>query len=254
MTSFASASCCRRRATSSRMALQVLSTRHGFILFGKSHWLNLLDFGGGGGGILDVRLRRGIRRQATRIGTSRVDRDRSCEKRRSWSGSLRCRCRKPCRRSTVQPDTVTGTPSGLVQVQVTLPASRLGRTRVRRATSSSADSSAVLSPYSSRCKSRVILLHLRVGDVRGDRVVAARHALGVDRCACCLSRSPFRHCRSRRRSACASGLKLLAVDGGRDRLALHHFRVIHRASRCRRNCRRSTEARTHTPVRKRAPW
>src|SRR5215470_10144340 len=50
MTSFASASCCRRRATSSRIALQVLSTRHGFFVFGKSHWLSLLAFGGGGGG------------------------------------------------------------------------------------------------------------------------------------------------------------------------------------------------------------
>ena len=32
------------------MALQVLSTRQGFILFGKSHWLSLEAFGGGGGG------------------------------------------------------------------------------------------------------------------------------------------------------------------------------------------------------------
>src|SRR6202043_2265628 len=53
-TTFASASCCRRRATSSRMALQVLSTRHGFFGFGKSHWLSLLAFGGGGGGFSTV--------------------------------------------------------------------------------------------------------------------------------------------------------------------------------------------------------
>src|SRR6516225_9651766 len=50
MTSLASASCCRRCATSSRTALQVLSTRHGFTLFGKSQELNLLASGGGGGG------------------------------------------------------------------------------------------------------------------------------------------------------------------------------------------------------------
>src|SRR6202007_2119279 len=54
ITSFASASCCRRSATSSRIALQVLSTRHGFFSFGKSHWLSLLAFGGGGGGFSTV--------------------------------------------------------------------------------------------------------------------------------------------------------------------------------------------------------
>jgi hypothetical protein len=36
------------------MALQVLSTRHGFFSFGKSHWLSLLAFGGGGGGFSTV--------------------------------------------------------------------------------------------------------------------------------------------------------------------------------------------------------
>jgi len=54
ITSFASASCCIRRATSSRIALQVLSTRHGFFSFGKSHWLSLLVLGGGGGGFSTV--------------------------------------------------------------------------------------------------------------------------------------------------------------------------------------------------------
>src|SRR5437879_2511834 len=54
ITSFASASCCIRRATSSRIALQVLSTRQGFFSFGKSHWLSLLALGGGGGGFSTV--------------------------------------------------------------------------------------------------------------------------------------------------------------------------------------------------------
>src|SRR5712692_8206996 len=54
MTSLASGSCCSRWATSSRMALHVLSTRHGFTLLGKSHSLSLLASGGGGGGTSTV--------------------------------------------------------------------------------------------------------------------------------------------------------------------------------------------------------
>src|SRR5271170_7111591 len=50
MTSRLSAFCCRFLATSSRIALQVLSTRHGFFSLGKSHWLSLLACGAGGGG------------------------------------------------------------------------------------------------------------------------------------------------------------------------------------------------------------
>src|SRR5678815_3354239 len=50
ITSLVSASCCKRRATSSKTALQVLSTLHGFFGFGNSHSLSLLDCGGGGGG------------------------------------------------------------------------------------------------------------------------------------------------------------------------------------------------------------
>src|SRR5512133_175353 len=50
MTTFESASCCRRWATSSSTALQVLSTRHGLTGLGNSHSLNLLAVGGGGGG------------------------------------------------------------------------------------------------------------------------------------------------------------------------------------------------------------
>jgi hypothetical protein len=50
MTSLLSAFCCRFLATSSRMALQVLSTRQGFFSLGKSHWLSLLASGAGGGG------------------------------------------------------------------------------------------------------------------------------------------------------------------------------------------------------------
>ena len=54
ITSLASGSCCSREATSSRTALQVLSTRQGFTLLGNSHSLNLLASGGGGGGTSTV--------------------------------------------------------------------------------------------------------------------------------------------------------------------------------------------------------
>src|SRR5258705_3297920 len=54
ITSLASGSRCKRRATSSSTALQVLSTRHGFTLLGNSHSLNLLACGGGGGGFSTV--------------------------------------------------------------------------------------------------------------------------------------------------------------------------------------------------------
>ena len=49
-TSLASGSCCSLAATSSSIALQVLSTRHGFLTLGYSHSLSLLACGGGGGG------------------------------------------------------------------------------------------------------------------------------------------------------------------------------------------------------------
>src|SRR6202795_2305671 len=54
MTSLLSGFCCRFLATSSKMALQVLSTRQGFFSLGKSHWLSLDAFGGGGGGFSTV--------------------------------------------------------------------------------------------------------------------------------------------------------------------------------------------------------
>jgi hypothetical protein len=54
MTSLLSAFCCRFLATSSRAALQVLSTRHGFIGFGKSHPLSLLACGAAGGGFSTI--------------------------------------------------------------------------------------------------------------------------------------------------------------------------------------------------------
>src|SRR5580693_9216247 len=54
ITSLLSAFCCRFLATSSRIALQVLSTRQGFFSLGKSHWLSLAAFGGGGGGFSNV--------------------------------------------------------------------------------------------------------------------------------------------------------------------------------------------------------
>src|SRR5438128_682226 len=50
ITSLESGSCCKRWATSSSTALQVLSTRHGFFSLGKSQELSLLACGGGGGG------------------------------------------------------------------------------------------------------------------------------------------------------------------------------------------------------------
>src|SRR5207342_2832202 len=49
--------CCRFLATSSRMALHSLSTRHGFLIlsmFSKPHSLSLLACGGGGGGFSTV--------------------------------------------------------------------------------------------------------------------------------------------------------------------------------------------------------
>src|SRR5580693_8988730 len=57
ITSLLSAFCCRFLATSSRIALHSLSTRHGFPIFAifeKSHSLNLLACGGGGGGTSTV--------------------------------------------------------------------------------------------------------------------------------------------------------------------------------------------------------
>src|SRR6202008_1472515 len=53
-TSLASGSCCSLPATSSSIALQVLSTRHGFTLFGYSHSFSLVACGGGGGGFSTV--------------------------------------------------------------------------------------------------------------------------------------------------------------------------------------------------------
>src|SRR5262249_732122 len=50
ITSLESGSRCIRSATSSRMAFAVLSTRHGFTLFGNSIWLILVAWAGGGGG------------------------------------------------------------------------------------------------------------------------------------------------------------------------------------------------------------
>ena len=110
------------RATSSRMALQVLSTRHGFTLLGKSHSLSLLASGGGGGGfstvtgleLLAVRPRESVQVALTVIvpdgcsggvesGGTAVAGDGAT------AGS-------PTTRS------VTGTLSGLVQVQVSVEA------------------------------------------------------------------------------------------------------------------------------------
>src|ERR1035438_1584077 len=53
-TSLASGSCCNLSATSSSSALQVLSTRHGFLRFGYWHSFTLTACGGAGGGFSTV--------------------------------------------------------------------------------------------------------------------------------------------------------------------------------------------------------
>ena len=95
---------------SSRIALQVLSTRHGFFAFGKSHWLSLLAFGGGGGGFT-VTWDEAFGRQAPRIGASRAYGDGPAEL--PLCSTCRFRHRPTtCPPLAVQPGTVTGTPSG----------------------------------------------------------------------------------------------------------------------------------------------
>src|SRR5258708_13052520 len=54
MISLLSGFCCRFFATSSKTALQVLSTLQGFFSLGKSHWLSLEAWGGGGGGFSTI--------------------------------------------------------------------------------------------------------------------------------------------------------------------------------------------------------
>ena len=117
ITSLASGSCCKRWATSSSTALQVLSTRHGFTLLGKSHSLSLLASGGGGGGTstvtwdeLDaVRPRESVQVALTVMGPA--------------PAPVVLRVAVPPSPETlppvaVQPLIVTGTLSGLVHVQV----------------------------------------------------------------------------------------------------------------------------------------
>jgi hypothetical protein len=99
------------------MALQVLSTRQGFFSFGKSHWLSLLACGGGGGGTSTftwleadaVNPRESVQVALTVIGPA--------------DAPVVFRVAVPPSPETlppvaVQPLMVTGTPSGLVQVQV----------------------------------------------------------------------------------------------------------------------------------------
>src|SRR5579862_7871173 len=120
MTSLLSGFCCRFFATSSRIALQVLSTRHGFTLLGKSHSLNLLACGGGGGGTSTftvaeeagaVRPRESVQVALTVIGPA--------------DAPVVLRVAVPPSPEmlpplAVHPLIVTGTLSGLVQVQVTV--------------------------------------------------------------------------------------------------------------------------------------
>jgi hypothetical protein len=101
------------------MALQVLSTRHGFTLFGKSHWLSLLDFGGGGGGTSTLvwaeafvdKPRESVQVALTVIGPADAP-------------VVVTVATLPLPETVPpvedQPETETGTPSGLVQLQVTV--------------------------------------------------------------------------------------------------------------------------------------
>jgi hypothetical protein len=99
------------------MALQVLSTRQGFFTFGKSHWLSLLAFGGGGGGFSTVTWAEefAVRpRESVQVALTVI-----------WPGDAPVVLRVPVLPLpetvppvALQPATFTGTPSGLVQVQV----------------------------------------------------------------------------------------------------------------------------------------
>src|SRR6202795_1137429 len=118
MTSLLSAFCCRYLATSSRAALQVLSTRHGFTRFGKSHWLSFLACGAAGGGFStitcvvaggDFRPRESVQVALTVIGPADAPVVLSV-------AVLPLPEMVPP--LAVQPPTVTGTLSGLVQVQL----------------------------------------------------------------------------------------------------------------------------------------
>ena len=119
-TSLASGSCCSFSATSSSSALQVLSTRHGFLTFGYSHSFTLVACGGGGGGgggfstVTDARSRS---RQATRVGTSCADTDVPDAAPVVLSVAV-FPLPEILPPLAVHPPTVTGTLSGLVQEQV----------------------------------------------------------------------------------------------------------------------------------------
>ena len=119
MTSLASGSCCSRAATSSSTALQVLSTRQGLTLLGNSHSLSLLACGGGGGGTstvtwlepVAVRPRESVQVALTVIGPA--------------GAPVVLSVAVPPSPETLppvadQPPIVTGTLSGVVQVQVTV--------------------------------------------------------------------------------------------------------------------------------------
>src|SRR5262249_10573920 len=105
-------------ATSSRIALQVLSTRHGFAGLGKSHWLSLLACGVGGGGFStvtwvevgeDFNPRESVQVALTVIGPADAPLVLSV-------AVFPLPLIDPL--DALQSPTVTGTPSGLVQLQV----------------------------------------------------------------------------------------------------------------------------------------
>src|SRR5580704_7892715 len=101
MTSLLSAFCCRFLATSSSLPLHSLSTRHGFLIlamFAKSQSVSLLACGGGGGGFSTV----------TCVEAGVLSPRESVQVALTVTVPL----------VAVQFPTVTGTLSGLVQVQV----------------------------------------------------------------------------------------------------------------------------------------
>src|SRR5207248_4072177 len=119
MTSLASGSCCSRAATSSRMALQVLSTRQGFLTLGNSHSLSLLASGGGGGGfstVTWVELEAVRPRESEQVALTVIG---------PAGAPVVVRVAVPPSPETLPPLAVqelivTGTLSGLVQVQLTV--------------------------------------------------------------------------------------------------------------------------------------
>src|SRR5208283_528942 len=115
-TSLASGSCCNLSATSSSAALQVLSTRHGFFSFGYVHSFTLLACGGGGGGFstVTVLVVEAVKpRESVQVVPILIGPDEAPVVFRVAEFPLP----EMLPPLDVHPPTVTGTLSGLVQVQ-----------------------------------------------------------------------------------------------------------------------------------------